>query len=465
GGGKSDTCLLEAIWRSVDDPRGSSIIFRRTYPELEQLIERSRYLYSQCGATFTGNPPTWRFPSGMRVKFRHVEHDKAIWKYHGAEYDFIAFDESTFFTEAPVRLMFGRLRSSSPSLHEQRRMRLYTNPGNEGHSWHKDVFMGNGCSHCKYGILEDVIAPWHEYRDRKWPSDSRAIGCSTRFIPATLDDHNIWGENNQSYREQLNTMQATYAKAMATGCWDIFVGQFYDCWDESKMVVKRQLVGEKFWWPTWVGIDYGFSGSSAYAVLCTKDPNGVTYAIDEILESHMKASDFAVAIRDRWAKGATLPGPYYLSPDAWNDRTDAHTIADQMLEASGLGFEKASNDRVGGAMLLYTMLHEGKLKIADTCTQIIKCIPGRVHDTDKNPNDVLKVKESPLDDVYDGLRYSVYSYLRPARKPNSVLLEEAVAHITDPTQAMIHRKKVEHELNKQTDVVSYRGSQPWRFGR
>ena len=45
GGGKSDALLIEAL-RQVHIPHYRGIIFRKTYPQLTELIDRSQALYS-----------------------------------------------------------------------------------------------------------------------------------------------------------------------------------------------------------------------------------------------------------------------------------------------------------------------------------------------------------------------------------------------------------------------------------
>jgi len=98
-----------------------------------------------------------------------------------------------------------------------------------------------------------------------------------------------------------------------------------------------------------------------------------------------------------------------------------------MQSASGIGFEPASNDRLGGAMLIYSQLDRGELLIAESCQQLREAVPTRIHDPDR-PDDIRKIAGDPLDDCIDALRYAVYSFIGPARAP------EAAAPIsTDPT--------------------------------
>ena len=102
GGGKSEALLnLPLVREFIAHPRFKGIIFRRTYPELEsELITRSESqgLYSACGGRYNKEKRRWVFPSGSIIQFGHLEYDSDVRKYDSAEYNYIAFDELTSFT-------------------------------------------------------------------------------------------------------------------------------------------------------------------------------------------------------------------------------------------------------------------------------------------------------------------------------------------------------------------------------
>ena len=135
GGGKSASLLVDSI-RYVGRGYGANyhaILFRRTYPELEKsLIKESRGLYPRLGGVYNEVKSTWTFPGGEIVEFAHIQHEKDVFKYQGAAFQFIGFDELTSFTETQYLYLISRVRSSTgvPC-----RVRSATNPGNEGHEW------------------------------------------------------------------------------------------------------------------------------------------------------------------------------------------------------------------------------------------------------------------------------------------------------------------------------------------
>lgn len=70
GGGKSDALVVEAL-RQVNIPHYKGLIIRKTYPQLNELIDKSYKYYSSAfpGAKYNSTSHTWTFPSGARIAF------------------------------------------------------------------------------------------------------------------------------------------------------------------------------------------------------------------------------------------------------------------------------------------------------------------------------------------------------------------------------------------------------------
>ncbi len=128
GGGKSDFLLVEAL-RQVDVPYYQGIIFRKTVPELSDLISRSQILYKAAypRAKYNITKMVWTFPSGAKIYFGYMQHEKDKLKYQGRHFDYIGFDELTHFTEEEYLYLFSRCRSSGPGLRTY--IRSTGNPG------------------------------------------------------------------------------------------------------------------------------------------------------------------------------------------------------------------------------------------------------------------------------------------------------------------------------------------------
>lgn len=478
---KTSTMLLDAI-QELDNPNLNAAVFRESHTAIEKDIELQAYqMYSQTGGQYNASSKVWKWPWGARVSFGYLEKPKDVYNWYGSSLSFLGVDESTFQLEEPVRhLMTMRMRSTDPSL--KIRTRLGTNPGQRGVDWHMGVFMGPHCTHCY--LSEQSRVPYRIYRNACWPSDGKLIlgpdgktAQSTCFIPSWVTEHNLYGEGGGGYAAKLEGLPEKLKKALLEGCWGSFEGQYFDCFDVKAMTLTyAALLGAEdeedrlqWWWPFWASMDYGFGGSWTSAHLHTKSPKGRVYTIDEVLLKHRDAPEAAEYIKQRWVGrqiadkwGNMKPihiCAWFLSPDAWRNtglRGDGgHTIAEQMIQATNLPFEEASNDRMGGAMLMYGLLQRGQWAIcSDKCPEAVKSLQTRVHDPER-PGDVLKIKVGDkLDDVYDDLRYGQYSFVRQPRKPREVLIEEAMT-ATDPTCAMIQRSMMEAKYKKNQHSVRY----------
>ena len=99
GGGKSDALVEEAL-RQVHIPHYKGLLLRRTYPQLSELIDKTLQVYDRAfpGAKYNDSKHVWKFPSGAKIIFGSMPHEKDRLNYQGQAYDFIGFDELTHFT-------------------------------------------------------------------------------------------------------------------------------------------------------------------------------------------------------------------------------------------------------------------------------------------------------------------------------------------------------------------------------
>lgn len=223
GGGKSFGLLLEAL-RHTDNPEFGAVIFRRTYPEIMNeggLWDESSNIYPLVNGKSTEKPPEWTFPSGAKVRFAHMQHDKDRYSWQGSQIPLIGFDELTHFTKKQVFYMFSRNRSTCGV---KPYVRGTCNP--DADSWVK-IF----------------LAPWvHE----DWPADDRAESGEIRyfmrdgdeiiwlkrgethpdalsctFIEADLDDNPKLEEKDPDYRKRLMALPLVERERLLNKNWRI----------------------------------------------------------------------------------------------------------------------------------------------------------------------------------------------------------------------------------------------------
>lgn len=243
GGGKSDFQLgyqEDGALRYQTGARG--IMFRKTYPELEELQSRAMEVFPLTGAIFKSQPSAdypfsncWYWPSGASVKMRYIENEKDYGRYHGHSYTHISFDEVTEYeTPAGLLKMLSTLRSPTgvPCT-----VRLTGNPGGVGHGWVKARYI-------------DVCPPLTPYIDPE-------TAFERMFVPSRLADNQILLKNDPGYRSRI--LAATYGndalrKAWLEGDWNIVAGAFFNCWSQQLIIRPCQLPE---WWTRFRSGDWG----------------------------------------------------------------------------------------------------------------------------------------------------------------------------------------------------------------
>ncbi len=217
GPGKSEA-LLVAPLRWVGYPRFNGIVFRRTFPELNKsLIPRSHELYPAVvpGARYNSTNHEWRFPSGARIYFGHLEHETSVFDHRSSEYQFIGFDELTMFTEQQYVYLLSRARSGSGL---PIRIRSASNPGGPGHEW---VFKRWGRwlnpEHEERLGPDEVTYYINSEEGEKTVERGTPGALSRQFIPGLLEDNPY--ANTLEYRQQLLAQDPVTRRQLLHGDW------------------------------------------------------------------------------------------------------------------------------------------------------------------------------------------------------------------------------------------------------
>ena len=260
---KTETMLMDAV-QEFENPNLRGIIFRSSFVEMSDLLDKTRRLYAPFGGVFVGSPRyTWTFPSGATIRFAYMKTDDDVWKYLGPRYSFIGFDESTLHTEKQVRNILGRLGSTDPTL--RLRMRLTSNPGNIGAAWHQTLFLRG---QCPIHNPRDCAQPGKLYHDCCWPSDGEAIPFSVAFIPGKLQDHTLLDPN---YAKRLHMMAGGAAAAMEQGCWCSLEGAYFP-FITASLIRPLPEAGVEWWHNHFLSLDYGYGKSSSSVGLYVRGP-------------------------------------------------------------------------------------------------------------------------------------------------------------------------------------------------
>lgn len=112
GGGKSDLALGlagTAHWRSL--------IFRREFPRLGGLIDRSREIFNAVGQaagkdSYNEGLHRWKLREGRQIQFAAMQYEQDKFNFQGRPHDLYVLDEATEFAETQVRFVIGWNRST-----------------------------------------------------------------------------------------------------------------------------------------------------------------------------------------------------------------------------------------------------------------------------------------------------------------------------------------------------------------
>lgn len=107
GGGKTDLLLGLAAFEHE-----RAFIFRRTYTQLEDMIDRSKAIIGSAGK-FNYNNLSWRLPGQRLIRFAAIQHERDVDKWQGRARDLLAFDEITHFTRKQYITLSGWVRTST----------------------------------------------------------------------------------------------------------------------------------------------------------------------------------------------------------------------------------------------------------------------------------------------------------------------------------------------------------------
>lgn len=219
GGGKSDAMLIEATGAAYGGPGNAhfrAVIFRKTFPDLRDLIDRARELYPQFmpGITYNKVDHTFTTPQGAKIEFAYLANDDDRLKYRGRAWNFIGFEELTLWaTSRCYEYLKSRCRTTDRALVPHCYVRATTNPDGPGQLW---VMKHWGIGEDGQGTVIDTAQEFEEVL----PDDSvRHVmrQVRRRFIPARLADNRFL--LGTGYRERLLVLPPDDREALLHGRW------------------------------------------------------------------------------------------------------------------------------------------------------------------------------------------------------------------------------------------------------
>lgn len=204
GGGKSDAIIIDALGAGYGgylNPKYRALLIRRTFPQLRELIDRTRMIYPVIdpGASYKEADKAWQFSSGAKMIFGFCERDPDVYQYQGQEYQWIGIDELGHFPTAFVyEYLTSRLRSPDKSLPCY--MRATCNPGPKWIMHRFGISKGGQSSVVQLDVEGRIFR--------------------RRFIPSFLSDNQHL--DGTGYRERLLQLPEAERQMLLDGRWDVY---------------------------------------------------------------------------------------------------------------------------------------------------------------------------------------------------------------------------------------------------
>lgn len=229
GGGKSYALLLEPL-RHMNNSKFGGVIFRRNTTQIRNqggLWDESFALYFQMGAYPRETFLEWEFPSDATLKFAHLENEKTVYDYQGAQIPYIGFDELTHFSEKQFFYMMSRNRSTSgvPGY-----IRATCNPDVDSWvrklvDWYigKDGFpIAERSGVIRWFIRIDDAIIWADSREELTARyGAQELPKSFTFIPSRIQDNKILMEKDPTYMSSLRALSRVERGRLLDGNWNV----------------------------------------------------------------------------------------------------------------------------------------------------------------------------------------------------------------------------------------------------
>lgn len=417
GCAKSDAILMAALGQ-VHLDRYKALILRQTFPEVQELIDRSHRLFPQMqgGPTWNGGLKRWSFSGGGILQFGYCSKRDEVQRYHGQEWAYIGFDEVGDVQDERVwTLLMAENRCPNPKV--VRMMRGTANPGKPGHPWIKRRFIDK-CG--KQG--EKIYSYTYDM-----PGGLSAT-ITRRFIPARVTDNPIYA-NDAAYMANLYSLPEILRRQLLYGDWDAGFGMALDELKRDIHIIPRFGIPGN--WTQFGAFDWGYQHPWVFGHYAVNE-DGVIFKVNTYTGRLQSDNEIAETIKDRldvsklryivagldcWSthkarRDDTTPSTAdrFAEHDIYLSRANVARAAGLRNFREQVAWKGQLPGGEDGEPNFYMQDTPGNEKCFDTLESMI------VNPDD--PEDALKINADPVtgeggDDAYDEVRYALAS--RPER--------------------------------------------------
>ena len=371
GGGKTWALLLEAL-RHLNNPDFGAVVFRRTSPEITNeggLWDESQNLYPLVGGVPRIGNLDWVFPRGMKVSFRHLQHEKTIYDWKGAQVPYFGFDELTGFTERQFWYLLSRNRSTCGV---KPYVRAGTNP--DASSWVTKLIAWWIDQETGYAIparagairwfvrVNDQLS-WADTPDElreRHPELPPQAPKSLTFIPAKLSDNPALMKADPGYLANLLAQTLVERERLLGGNWKIMPAAgliFNRGWFEIVQASPVNAARVRYWdkASTEGGGDY------SAGVKIARSEEGIYYVEHVVRGQWSSMNRRNVMKQTAQSDGSSCAQWTEQEPGSGGKESAEITVRD--LEGYSVHIDKVTGDKVSRARGLSAQAEAGNVKI------------------------------------------------------------------------------------------------------
>lgn len=276
GTGKSDA-LLMAVLRDVKLPGYRGLILRRTYAEArlpDAIMSRARSWLADTDAVWSEADSCARFPNGSVLQFGYCDSDAHVRRYKGGSYHCIGFEELTEWPDRwYLQIAFSRMRKLRTDK-QTIRVLSNTNPDGIGQEWVRR----------RFGIPANT-----RIHEPIWSTPTRV------YLPTLLDDNPAL--DAEDYDISLRELPPVRYQQLRWGVWvRDGSGLVYSGFNPDS-VARPPACDHHV-----LGIDFGFTDSTAFAVLGWKTGERTVYVLESAAYPGLIPSAAAEKVRELEAR-------------------------------------------------------------------------------------------------------------------------------------------------------------------
>lgn len=404
GGGKSWSMLVEPI-RHVNNGKFGAVIFRRTIAEIVKegaMWDEAAAIYPLFNARSNQSEHFYRFPSGAKITFAHLQYETTLRDWLGAQIPLIEFDQLETFSQTQFLYMLSRNRSTS-GVRPYIRGTCNPEPGwlagfldwwidEEGYA------MPNRSGRIRWMVRENDITYWADSPEELRRSHPESIPKSVTFILSTVYDNQILLQKDPGYLANLQALsKVDRARLLGDrrrgGNWKIRpAGKIYDEFTDAHVIPDFPV---PVTWPTYRGVDYG-AVNTCVIWLAENPITHTLYLFREYLKGEKTTKQHVKDVLEFGDADGTWGGAPSEEQQRW-DWSDAG-LAVQQPPVSDV---EAGIDRVK------ELLKDRKLFIFRSCTGVVEEAGSYSRKLDDTGLPTDEIKDKSSFHRLDALRYVV----------------------------------------------------------